>query len=238
MDVVALGRYGDVANALPIAYELSRQGELPRFFISKEFASILDGVTYVQPMVVSLDYKEVRKVLRPETICCQSYKHPDTRRLTDSYQKEAWRIAGWLGHFGEIPLVFDNRNLEREAALIQKYNVNEETILVAGKGCSSPFRFDLWDAMKGAGNIVNLSDVKAERIFDIIGLIEKACLLLTIDSAPLHLARATNTPVVALINDGWYGSVPPKKGVAIRYSDATAQNIAEAIVKCLESSTS
>lgn len=233
MDIACLGRYGDCVNALPIAYELSKQGSLPRFYISKEFASILDGVTYVQPMVVSLDYKEVRKILHPDMVCVQSYKHPDSNRLTDSYQKESWRIAGWLDKFGKLPLVFDNRSPEREAALAQKYNVNEETILVAGKGCSSPFKFDIWDGMKGVDNIVNLSEVKAEKVYDIIGLIEKACLLLTIDTAPLHFAQATETPVVALLNDGWFGSAPPKNGIAIRYSEATPANIGQAIISCL-----
>jgi hypothetical protein len=234
IEIACLGRFGDVCNSLPIAYELSKQGELPRFYISKEFASILDGVKYVIPEVVSLEYKEVRSVLRPGMVCCQSYKHPDRTRQTDSYQKESWRIAGWLDKFGTIPLVFDNRSPEREADLIQKYGVNEDTILVAGKGNSSPFSFDLWQGMRGIDNIVNLSEVKAERVYDIIGLIEKSCLLLTIDSAPLHFARATKTPVVALLNNGWYGSAPPENGIGIRYADATPKAIAEAITKCLD----
>jgi hypothetical protein len=232
--VVALGRFGDVANALPIAYELSKT-ERPKFFVAHEFASILEGVSYVQPMVWKVDYKEVKKAIDriPNAIVCQAYKHPDQRRLTDSYQKESWRVAGWLDRFGTIPLVFDQRNKDREEALAKAHGVTDETILVAGKGVSSPFGLDLWAAMQGFPNIVNLSEVRAERIFDIVGLIERARLLLTIDSAPLHFARATKTKVVALINEGWYGSVPPENGIAIRYSEATPERIADGIIQCL-----
>lgn len=228
-----LGRFGDVVNGLPLAKLLSESGPV-EFIISREFASILDGVTYVKPVVLDVDYKELPAVLRqyPQAICCQSYKHPDKTRKTGSYQTEAWRIAGWLDRFGPPP-VFDNRSPDREAALAEKYGVTRDTILVAGHGCSSPFKFDLWRAMQGVPNIVNLSEVKAERIFDIIGLIERAKLLLTIDSSPLHLARATPTPVVALINDGWYGSFAHECCIPIRYADATPENIAEAILSCL-----
>lgn len=234
--MVVLGRYGDICNGLPIGYEIFRTtNEKPKFFVSSEFASILDGVSYVQPMVWNVDYKEIKKAIDriPNPIVCQAYKHPDQRRLTDSFQKESWRVAGWLDKFGTIPLVFDRRDKDREAALAQKYGVDECSILVAGSGVSSPFKMDLWKEMQGVEGIVNLSQVRAEKIFDIIGLIERARLLITIDSSPLHFARATKTKVVALVNDGWFGSVPPENGVAIRYAVATPQRIAEGIQQCL-----
>jgi hypothetical protein len=238
--VVCLGRFGDICNALPIAWDISRsrsggEGEKPKFFVSSEFASILEGISYVQPMVWNVDYKEVKKAIAriPNAIVCQAYKNPDQRRLTDSYQKESWRVAGWLDKFGTIPLVFDRRNKEREDALAEKYRVDECSILVAGSGVSSPFKMDLWKEMQGVEGIVNLSAVRAEKIFDIIGLIERARLLLTIDSSPLHFSRVTKTKVVALVNDGYFGSVPPAHGVAIRYADATPEVIADAIQKCL-----
>jgi hypothetical protein len=231
--VVCLGRFGDICNALPIAYELSKSGDRPKFFVAHEFASILDGVSYVNPMVWKVDYKDIPYAIKKldglNPIICQAYKHPDQRRLTDSFQKESWRIAGWLDRFGTIPLVFDNRSPEREEALAKKYGVCAESILIAGSGVSSPFKFDIWKEMQGCSNIVNLSAVRAEKVFDIIGLIERARLLITIDTAPLHFAKATKTKVVALINDGWFGSVPPDGSIAIRYSEATPQNIAEAI---------
>jgi hypothetical protein len=233
--VVCLGRFGDICNAIPIAYELWRDGCKPKFFVAQEFATVLEGVSYVQPMVWKVEYRDLQKAIDriPNAIICQAYKHPDQRRLTDSYQKEAWRIAGWLDKFGTIPLVFDQRNKEREDLLAREHGVTDETILVAGNGVSSPFNLDLWAGMQGFPNIVNLSEIRAERIFDIIGLIERARLLLTIDSAPLHFARATKTKVVALINDGWYGSVAPENGVAIRYSEATPERIADGILQCL-----
>jgi hypothetical protein len=227
--VVCLGRYGDIANALPIAYRLWKDtGEKPKFFVAEEFQSILDGVSYVRPMVWKVDYKQlplaIERMKGFGPIICQTYKHPDQSRKTDSFQKEAWRHAGWLEKFGTIPLVFDQRSTERENALADKYGVNHTTVLVAGKGVSSPLKFDLWNELSCVPNIVNLSEVQAEKVYDIIGLIERAKLLVTIDTAALHFSRATNTKVVALINDGWFGSVPPPNSVAsIRYSAATPE---------------
>lgn len=48
--ILQLGRYGDVINVLPIARRhYLNTGEKPWFVIAKEFADILEGVTYVDP---------------------------------------------------------------------------------------------------------------------------------------------------------------------------------------------
>jgi hypothetical protein len=71
-------------------------------------------------------------------------------------------------------------------------------------------------------------DMKAERFYDLIGLMEKAVCLVTVDSGPLHLAQAVPTlPVIALITDQisrWHGSpARPNHVLRIRYSEFEAR---------------
>lgn len=229
--VCCLGRYGDILNALPIAYELSRTVGRPKFVVSKQFWTILKGVSYVDPVVWDIDYKELPRAiarLPKEAIICQSYKHPDQRRLTESYQKEAWRVAGWLDKFGTLPLIFDKRNVERE------YRVSERYVLFAGTSVSSPMDTDaIW--MRLSDQFSMAHPMKQETPYDLLGQIESSQCIVTVDTMHLHLARATHTPIVALINNGWYGSVPQGNvKAAIRYADATPEAVAEAVSNAIK----
>jgi hypothetical protein len=243
--VICLGRIGDIINALPIAYALHQErGIKPKFACSHEFASILDGVTYVQPVVWCIDYKElplaIKRAQGHEYYVVQAYKHPDQDRKTESYQKEGWRIAGWLDRFGKIPLVFDNRSEMREkdtdfraSLLTNPFHVNKTTILVAGTSVSSPFKHDLVGTVRKAfpgHNVVDLSLIKCHRPYDLLGLMDNAACLVTVDTMHLHLARAANVPIVALINEGWFGSIPQGNVKStIRYSQFTPDGVVSAI---------
>ncbi len=237
-------------NALPIAYALYGEVNKCKFVVSEEFASILDGVSYVHPVVWPIPYSSIpRAVQRLEgkhEIICQAYTHPDDRRLTDSYQKEGWRLAGkeWLPRFGTLPLVFDRRDAMREASLDLKcalltegYHVKKKTILVAGKSVSSPFKWNLHDVVSKHFkdyNVTDLSKVHAQRVYDFLLPIERAAVLVTVDTMFLHLARATDTKVVSIINEGWFGSVPPRNSSAVlRYSEATPESVIAAIERSL-----
>lgn len=246
--VVCLGRYGDILNALPIAYQLSKEGKRPKFVTTEEFWTILKGVSYVDLVVWNRDYKElpfaIERVKDNESYIVQSYMNPDSRRLTDSYQKESWRVAGWLDRFGTIPLVIDVRDPSREAGLDLKYalrtpnfHAKKKSILVAGKSVSSPTKFDLVKCVREAfmdHNVIDLCDTTAGFIHDLVGVMDKAQMLVSIDTMHLHLARASTIPVVSIINNGWFGSVPPPNSVAtIRYADLTEQNVISAVAQNL-----
>ena len=43
--IIYLGRTGDILNCLPIARFIAERYEKPLFFVSKQFASVLDGVS-------------------------------------------------------------------------------------------------------------------------------------------------------------------------------------------------
>lgn len=230
--IVCLGRYGDIINALPVAYAASQRGQKPYFVVAEEFKSILDGVSYVQPKVWRGRYDEVQKCLQwlrsthvGRPLVYQAHNHPDIERLAPSYQMEPYRANNNLGEFGTTQLVFDQRDLERERELMLRFTQDRPTILVGAHGLSSPFPYSgqlkkrLVDTYGDKYLVLDLEDVKAYRIYDLLGLIDEAAVLVSIDTSFLHLARASDTPVVALINDGWQGSVPPPQTAAVfRYS--------------------
>lgn len=248
----AFGRFGDVANVLQLALHMSQKGERPIFCVAQDFASILEGVSYVDPLVYPGRYDEppaaVRwlKTNRPKdkVIIAQSYRHPsDKQHLTDSYQKESWRLAGALDEFGAHPLIFDQRNRVREDAFVEDVlRGKKPAILVATDSISSPFPWaaKLFQTIESAfpdHSVIDLSSVKAERIYDLIALYDRAVCLVSVDTCHLHLVRAAKCPVVAIVNDLWYGSIPPPSTTfAVRYSDAEhkTEDIINAIHDILE----
>lgn len=219
--MVQLGRYGDIANILPVAKAITDlRGEPTYFMVSKEFASILDGVSYVTPQVVPFDFWDLgmaiatAKATYTGVIVSQvGGKGQRTEHQCASFNQESWRLAGYLDQWGKLPLVFDRRNPERESALIAKrLNSSKPNMLVSLKGFSSPFphKAVVWEFLKKfeGWNIVDLATFKCERIFDLVGLMDAANLLVTVDTAPLHLAHASTVPVIAFIrdDDAWRGS--------------------------------
>lgn len=143
-----------------------------------------------------------------------------------SYNSDSWKYTGFLPAFFDFqnhPLVIDQRDAEREIR-IQSFLTDKSrpTILLNVKGgISSPFGQS--DALTKAinetwsnhFNILNLSDVKAQRIYDLLGLFTTASLIITTDTATLHLAAASTIPVIALVNDlpcedgvEWLATIP------------------------------
>jgi hypothetical protein len=241
---VMLGRYGDICNCLPFLKAEADAGRRPTLVVAQEFADILDGVSYVDRIVWEGAYDRLPDALRwlhrdkgiRAPVVCQYHRNPyDKARLCDSYQKEVWRLAGRVDEFEHRgPLVFDRRNEERECALSAKYSTDKPLILVGLESVSSPLENAnaiLRAVVEGFGkthDVVNLSNVKASRIYDLIGLFDRAACLVTADTAFLHLARASSVGVVALLNDGWRGSVSHEYVYPIRYSEAKPERVLEA----------
>ncbi|HSS95606.1 MAG TPA: hypothetical protein VLK33_01175, partial [Terriglobales bacterium] len=101
--IITLGALGDICNSLPLALHEFQQGNQVTFIIAREFASLLDGVSYVEKEVWDGPYHESLRAAewaeqsgRFDTVLvCQCYGTP-IERQTDSYCKEAWRAVGKL----------------------------------------------------------------------------------------------------------------------------------------------
>lgn len=239
MITCCLGRTGDLMVTLGfLHHEYVESGVKPKLMVAEEYAPLLDGVNYLEPIIwqgpwtelgkaykhaLTLDKKvRLAQVAGPKNILDKIVYGGKFDVQTESFEKEMWRVSGKLELWPRnLPLVFDNRDKKREEELWEKISADwhwkkreQPLVLVSTSGFSSPFQYTelLWELlgtrMKGC-NVVDISELRAERIYDLLGLYEKArCLILT-DSAPLHLAQAVNVPVCALIADTpttWHGS--------------------------------
>lgn len=144
-------------------------------------------------------------------------------RQSASYNQESWRMAG-----------FGNRWTDPELKLVLEVPgtitlQTRPTICVClSSGHSSPFKE--WPGVQehlqrqygGAYDIVDLAEMRCDRVYDLLKWIRNARLLITSDTATLHLAAACATPVVALVNDdAWLASEPRCRCVLrLPYRDA------------------
>lgn len=262
---IQLCRYGDVMNILPLAWDDAQKGQRSGIVVAKEFADILDGCSYVDKIEFNGNPWELERAVKEaeamggEVLNCQlvgpyeavrnvvvTRNGIEYRTTSESFLKDQWKLAGRLDDWKrQLPLVFDRRDAEREKALAEKHlPKKKKTILVAGSGVSSPFQYTklLYEVLRFKYgryyNIVDIAAIRADRIYDLLGLFdhERTALLVSIDSAALHLAYASpRLPVVALTADHpslWHGSVwRPNHIFHCRYSQfpQSVQEMVDAI---------
>jgi hypothetical protein len=127
-----------------------------------------------------------------------------------------WRRTGLAEEYHTLPLVFDQRNPNREANLLARTLTNAKPfVLIKTDGWTSPFdhanevRSIMREVFRDEVQIINLDKVVAHRVFDLLGLIDKSVGLITTDTMSLHLAAASPTEYVAFTrDDGQSGSIP------------------------------
>lgn len=150
----------------------------------------------------------------------QSHGHEwgvDVKRWPD-YGTSMWDRAGFTpDEMMSLPLVFDRRNPGRELELAKKVLPNNPTkpvILYNFAGISSPFMFapeviNTLLKFRRDFHLVDLARVQGYRLYDLLGLYDRAQALLTSDTATLHLALgAPRMPYIAFTVDGWTASRP------------------------------
>lgn len=154
-------------------------------------------------------------------------------REWDSYQASQWRHAGFtMQQLLDWPLVFDLRSPEREEELRRRhFHTNRPKLLFnLSTSGTSPFVHvpEIMALLYETGcECVDLSRVHAERIYDLLGLYDRAIGMVTSDSATLHLASASRIPYVAFVNNGGSGSIPKGNCVLkVRYRDTLASRAA------------
>ena len=246
---VQLGASGDVLAILPLLHQdFLKTGERQKLMVAKDYAPILEGCSYIDPIIFDGHYSELKKALEYakelskdvqssqvvgpiEVIASQIYgKDYDQTKMCDSFQKESWRVLGRLDEWRlQYPLFFDKRDKRRERKFIPKHMDSKPWILVSTEGKSSPFKFKelLWktlETLKDEFYLIDLDELKADRFFDLLGLMGNynTYCIVAIDSGILHLAHAVQKPVVALIADSptmWHGSAyRPNHIRNVRYS--------------------
>jgi predicted GH43/DUF377 family glycosyl hydrolase len=228
---------GDIINILPILYkQFSQSGQKQVLMVSKEYAGLLTGCSYIEPLIWEGDWSDLNgailqaKETFKNVVSLSTFgKSLNLIKQTPSFALEQWRQANALGSYGQWPLIFDKRNAEREAKLVNAYCLPDTPlILFADHSQSSPFPHtdDLIQTLRSGfkdAQIIRLSEVKAEQVYDLLALYERASVLVSIETMHLHLAAAVQVPVVALVTDKpemWHGTAWRKQFlIQCRYGD-------------------
>lgn len=213
---VILGRHGDIVNVLPVFREEAIATERPvNVVVSRECSSVFHGVTYVNPYPVDIGVhrlSEGESIARKQFEIVQSVQvWGDGRPRIQSmrhYNQDAWVLAGKWADFKRADLrpVFNVRSPAREAALSKMFIQGEKPVILIASdgGFSSPFQGHervqraICDSFGSQYEILNLCRIKTQEVYDLIGLMDRASVLVTADSVHLHLAAASNIPVVAM----------------------------------------
>ena len=255
--VVLLGKTGDLIGMLP-ALKMVNWIDKPFVMVNAQFASVLDGVSYVTPWPVHFNWPT--QVTQAREAAQQHFKHvvvpqfwndsvpfsqPAGGQIVD-FNGKKWRfdltswpncqaaMAGIMGvqlkEFQSSLVDFDQRNAKRERDLASTVsNWKKPVILFNLEGESCPFGYapeivKVLQPLRHLFDLVDLSKIKAERVYDLLGLYDRAACLITVDTATLHLAGAGNIPYVAFTNDGWSRAQPKGKCVLeISYSKTLEQ---------------
>lgn len=216
---VELGRFGDIINILPVCRDIARKSGRPTpLVVADQFASVLDGVSYVDPIVLPIGHLEVnqaaqeaRKRFKRVTVTQVYANGWDPGKQCQSYNMESWRLAGHLDRWADpdIRLEFDRRDYQRERKVISRvWPTSGKPVVLFNveAGHSSPFsewadfQQELIDRWRDEISFVEIGGIHCARIYDLIGLMELADGLVTIDTSTLHLAAATGVPTVALLS--------------------------------------
>lgn len=262
-----LGRTGDLCCILPFLKAEAEAGEKPNLIVSSQHVSVMDGVNYVNPVAFEggihlireafefarkqfPDVKSLQVVGQADAVGEVTYRPAGQERAKmTSFVKEYWKLAGKMSLWDHcLPLVFDRRSPERERQLLERYDLvrsgrKKRLVLVAGRGHSSPFPFlNLLQHILSVelGSEFRIEQLpETERFYDLLALYERAHCLVSVDSAPLHLARACpSLPVMALVADHpieWNGSAwQPNWHWTCRYHDFPfrAHELGKAIRTC------
>lgn len=221
--LVQLGRLGDIAGVLPLALHIHNTYGKPYFMVSRPFVGILDGVSYVEPFVVDLPCNRINEGM---AIAKCNFEYPiqtqiwgedyDQEKLTESYNKEMWRMGGFLAQFENRSWrpVFDRAVLPKLKDLPVRLSGKPLILTNLTCGASSPFPEGadilkgLTERWRGSHQVLDVGLLRLPHVYDLIPLIEAADVLVSIDTVHLHLAVVTSTPVVALVNPHpWLGTI-------------------------------
>lgn len=246
MTVLLPGPFGDLIQCLPAFERMAGGGHTPLVVVNERYSSLLDGVSYVKVETTPEPWQELSALRRrwPEAVAPQFWNDPlaperrarmgqgrmlvrhrnqplivDLEKDPD-YGTAMWRRLGFgRGDFLKSVPHFDRRDALRESLL----NRQPRLLLYNLKGNSSPFPWtpEVSNALAPwKHRSLDLSRVRAHRLYDLLGLYERSACLLSVDTATAHLAAGSPIPTIWLTQDGWTGSVPRGNVLlALRYSE-------------------
>lgn len=234
---------------------MDREGRRAKLVVSEDFYNVLDGVSYVDPIKFKGKVGDIREAAKRARL-----KYPNAKviqtwgsdwkapRTTENFQREQWARMGMDRRFEQLSLVFDKRDAGREAKLVADHILTFEdqtkpTLLLSLSAvstpvtCSETIKAMIEGELSHIFNILDISAIPVERLYDLLGLLDVSACLVTVDTATLHLANASSIPVVALVNtDSWTASLRrPNHIYRSPYNDVEPGAMIDAIRKTSDS---
>lgn len=228
--VVSLRRAGDIISLLPALGQMSKdKGKPTRLIVSdalagNDYVNLLDGVSYVTPQTWHGDWEDpVKAASEFRAVNAQVTGRGMVPDLVEgNFCKDAWKRLS-LTWDKYLKPQFDRRDAAREKRLLDvTFQTEKPKVLIKLNGESSPFRNrefvrdQLVMEFAEHAELIWLDDIRAERIYDLLALLERASCLVSIDTVMLHLAHATACPVIAFTNGNGFSATPPKGNCVLR----------------------
>ncbi len=211
---VQLGGFGDLVLLLPICKYHADQGRKVGICVQEYYASVLESVSYVTAIKLPIECAFIKVAERhaldagwEEVIICQTFANRTrTKRGADNFNIAQWMRCGMLDRFHDLPLVFDNRNErhDREALSHLPRGDNRPLMVYHLIGKSQPFKhaeeFKAWlESEFPEFRKLDLGQLRLPSVQNLLPLIERAAVLVSVDTCCLHLGYASNTPTIALL---------------------------------------
>lgn len=224
-DVVSLRRNGDIISLLPLLKQMADKLERPvRLVVMREYMPLLEGASYVEAVPWDGDMENpLEAAAKFNAVNAQVFgRRLKPKMHGGNFVRLAWQQLGhkWNRY---APLVFDNLDACRESALCEQvFKTDKPKVLVKMHGHSSPFSHAhtvmawLKKEFSESAELVDLDAVKAERIYDLLGLMDRAACCITIDTVTIHLAPATACPMIQFVHDTDFGESPRKGHCLLR----------------------
>lgn len=209
------------------------QGDTPFWIHSAEYSNLFTGVGYAHHVPVRLPHTRMDAVVDEarkqytKVLVAQAFGPSWAGGYDQPHNVRAWLNCGFtVEQFNDrvnFPLVFDQRSVDRENFLYRRYIHSNRPLILLSLGAKSSIfngRDRLAEAIRNSWSskceILDLNTIKAGRFFDFLGLLDRASLLITVDTSFLHLAAALSVPVVALIGDNQRTAAAPRCNVVLR----------------------
>ena len=226
MRVVSLRRAGDIIAIIPALWNFRQKGRSVHLVVHSDFVPLFDGISYIQSIEWKGDWENPLAASRAHgAINAQVYgKGVKRAGPSRNFVVAAWDIlkVPWNRY---LPLDFDRRDYQRESKLAESlFHSDKPKVLIKLHGFSSPFPHTdfIWQNLRKEfgeeAELVNLDTVKADRLYDLLGLMDRAACLISSDTVTLHLNRGHKIPTIAFINGGIWGSSPRVGNCVLRLS--------------------
>lgn len=245
--IIQLGFIGDIAGILPLAKHLHDEGHDVDWYVSADFSAILEGVSYVNVKELTIGYADVEGAIErvnrsgivyDKILVTQVNGNPSIRHDCKNFSTQSWSFAGaeYLTLYHDLPLVFDRRNRAEEQKWVERFMPDKPGderpwLCYSLLGRSSPHpdvdSIQGWIKQNFGEDFkqLNLAAIPFQAPHHMLGVLEKAAALISIDTATLHIAYATKTPTIALQpDDPWKRSERRKHWVeAVTYSESMTE---------------